>query len=77
MLATKGLPKGGDHIDLLLERYLFPELGKGVKWSRRIDGSGLKLIFLSRSLRVCYSIGCYLYAEPESLSFEDQRLHDG
>ena len=46
VLATKGLPKGGDHIDqLLFERYLFPELGKGVKWSRRIDGSWVETDF--------------------------------
>lgn len=46
VLATKGLPKGGDHIDqLLFERYLFPALGQGLRWSRRIDGTQVETDF--------------------------------
>jgi hypothetical chaperone protein len=46
VLATKGLPKGGDHIDqLLFEHYLFPALGQGLRWSRRIDGTQVETDF--------------------------------
>lgn len=39
VLATTGLPLGGDHIDQLIFReLLFPEFGKGETWSRVKDG---------------------------------------
>lgn len=39
VLATTGLPLGGDHIDQLIFReMLFPEFGKGEIWSRVKDG---------------------------------------
>jgi hypothetical chaperone protein len=39
VLATDGLPLGGDHIDQLIFReLLFPVLGKGEIWSRVVDG---------------------------------------
>ena len=39
VLSTAGLPLGGDHIDqLIFERLLFPLLGKGEIWRRRVDG---------------------------------------
>ena len=39
VLATDGIPVGGDHIDqLIFEELLFPALGKGELWSRVKDG---------------------------------------
>ena len=39
VLATEGLPLGGDHIDqLLFKEFLSPKLGKGELWSRVRDG---------------------------------------
>ncbi len=39
VLATRGMPLGGDHIDQLIFReLLFPHLGKGESWSRTRDG---------------------------------------
>ena len=39
VLATEGLPLGGDHIDqLLFKEFLSPSLGKGELWSRVRDG---------------------------------------
>ncbi len=39
VLATTGLPLGGDHIDqLIFKELLFPEFGKGEMWSRVKDG---------------------------------------
>ena len=39
VLATTGMPLGGDHIDQLIFReLLFPEFGKGESWSRVKDG---------------------------------------
>ena len=39
VLATEGLPLGGDHIDqLLFKEFVSPSLGKGERWSRVRDG---------------------------------------
>ena len=39
VLATEGLPLGGDHIDqLLFQEFVSPWLGKGERWSRVRDG---------------------------------------
>ena len=39
VLATGGLPLGGDHIDqLLFKEFVSPSLGKGERWSRVRDG---------------------------------------
>ena len=39
VLATTGMPLGGDHIDQVIFReLLFPELGKGEQWTRVKDG---------------------------------------
>ena len=39
VLGTEGVALGGDYIDqLLFEKLIFPELGKGVQWSRLVDG---------------------------------------
>ena len=39
VLATDGIPLGGDHIDqLIFAELLFPALGKGETWSRMKDG---------------------------------------
>ncbi len=40
VLGTSGLAMGGDHIDqLIFENLIFPELGKGERWSRTVDGT--------------------------------------
>ena len=39
VLGTEGVALGGDYIDqLIFKKLIFPELGKGVQWSRRVDG---------------------------------------
>jgi hypothetical chaperone protein len=39
VLGTEGVPLGGDYIDqLIFKKLVFPELGKGTQWSRRVDG---------------------------------------
>ncbi len=39
VLATTGMSLGGDHIDqLIFKELLFPYFGKGVTWSRVVDG---------------------------------------
>ncbi len=39
VLGTEGVALGGDYIDqLIYEKWIFPELGKGVQWSRVVDG---------------------------------------
>lgn len=46
VLATDGLPLGGDHIDQLIFReLLFPLLGKGEVWSRVVDGERIENFF--------------------------------
>ncbi len=46
VLATDGLPLGGDHIDQLIFReLLFPALGKGEMWSRLVDGERIENYF--------------------------------
>jgi hypothetical chaperone protein len=40
VLGTEGIAIGGDYIDqLIFEKLIFPELGKGVQWSRTVDGA--------------------------------------
>jgi len=39
VLGTEGVALGGDYIDqLIYKKLIFPELGKGTNWSRRVDG---------------------------------------
>ncbi|WP_019531365.1 Hsp70 family protein [Dasania marina] len=39
VLGTEGVALGGDYIDqLIYKKLIFPELGKGVQWSRMVDG---------------------------------------
>lgn len=39
VLGTEGIALGGDYIDqLIFEKLIFPELGKGTTWSRLVDG---------------------------------------
>ena len=39
VMSTAGLPVGGDHIDqLIFKELLFPLLGKGEIWRRKVDG---------------------------------------
>lgn len=46
VLATGGLPLGGDHIDqLIFRQLLFPLLGKGEIWSRKVDGRLIENFF--------------------------------
>lgn len=46
VLATAGIALGGDHIDQLIFReLLFPLLGKGERWSRRVDGNDIETEF--------------------------------
>jgi len=46
VLATHGLALGGDRIDqLIFEQVLFPELGKGERWVREVDGRVIDTLF--------------------------------
>jgi hypothetical chaperone protein len=46
VLATDGMPLGGDHVDQLIFReLLFPVLGKGQIWSRVVDGERIENYF--------------------------------
>lgn len=46
VLGTAGLALGGDKIDqMLFEQLLFPELGKGERWQRVIDGYAIDTLF--------------------------------
>jgi hypothetical chaperone protein len=46
VLATNGVALGGDRIDqLIFERMLFPELGKGERWVREVDGKEVDTLF--------------------------------
>ena len=46
VLATQGLALGGDRIDqLIFEHILFPELGKGERWVREVDGREVDTLF--------------------------------
>ncbi|MFM1887065.1 MAG: hypothetical protein RL026_2222 [Pseudomonadota bacterium] len=46
VLGTAGLALGGDKIDqLIFARLLFPELGKGERWRRVVDGSVIDTVF--------------------------------
>jgi hypothetical chaperone protein len=46
VLSTRGLSLGGDHIDQLIFRHLlFPLLGKGEIWSRKVDGQVIENFF--------------------------------
>ncbi|MCR8923207.1 Hsp70 family protein [Dasania sp. GY-MA-18] len=39
VLGTEGVALGGDYIDqLIFKKLIFPELGKGVLWTRMVDG---------------------------------------
>ncbi|MGK0443043.1 MAG: putative chaperone protein [Pseudohongiellaceae bacterium] len=39
VLGTEGIALGGDYIDqLIFKKLIFPELGKGVQWTRMVDG---------------------------------------
>jgi hypothetical chaperone protein len=46
VLATHGMALGGDRIDqLIFEQVLFPELGKGERWVREVDGRSVDTLF--------------------------------
>jgi hypothetical chaperone protein len=46
VLATNGAALGGDRIDqMIFERMLFPELGKGERWVRDVDGKEVDTLF--------------------------------
>jgi molecular chaperone DnaK (HSP70) len=46
VLATHGMALGGDRIDqLIFEHMLFPELGKGERWVREVDGKHVDTLF--------------------------------
>src|SRR5690606_2219549 len=46
VLATHGMALGGDRIDqLIFEQMLFPELGKGERWVREVDGRLIDTLF--------------------------------
>jgi len=46
VLATHGMALGGDRIDqLVFEHMLFPELGKGERWVREVDGRVIDTLF--------------------------------
>jgi hypothetical chaperone protein len=46
VLATHGMALGGDRIDqLIYEQMLFPELGKGERWVREVDGRVIDTLF--------------------------------
>jgi hypothetical chaperone protein len=46
VLATNGVALGGDRIDqLIFEHMLFPELGKGERWQRVVDGKLIDTLF--------------------------------
>jgi hypothetical chaperone protein len=46
VLATHGMALGGDRIDqLIFEQMLFPELGKGERWVREVDGRRVDTLF--------------------------------
>lgn len=46
VLATNGVALGGDRIDqLIFEHMLFPELGKGERWVRDVDGRQIDTLF--------------------------------
>ncbi|MEO8316040.1 MAG: Hsp70 family protein, partial [Pseudomonadota bacterium] len=46
VLATNGVALGGDRIDqLIFEQMLFPELGKGERWVREVDGKQVDTLF--------------------------------
>src|SRR5690606_32647594 len=46
VLATHGMALGGDRIDqLIFEQMLFPELGKGERWVREVDGRVIDTLF--------------------------------
>jgi hypothetical chaperone protein len=46
VLATHGMALGGDRIDqLIFEHMLFPELGKGERWVREVDGRTVDTLF--------------------------------
>jgi hypothetical chaperone protein len=46
VLATHGMALGGDRIDqLIYEQMLFPELGKGERWVREVDGREVDTLF--------------------------------
>jgi hypothetical chaperone protein len=46
VLATHGMALGGDRIDqLIFEQVLFPELGKGERWVREVDGRVIDTLF--------------------------------
>lgn len=46
VLATHGMALGGDRIDqLIFEHMLFPELGKGERWVREVEGRTIDTVF--------------------------------
>jgi hypothetical chaperone protein len=46
VLSTHGMALGGDRIDqLIFEHMLFPELGKGERWVREVDGRSIDTLF--------------------------------
>ena len=92
VLGTEGVALGGDYIDqLIFKKLIFPELGKGVLWSRRVDGmlvttpfpfeqyeKGLLNWTITHTLnqnRYTATIGEYL-AQPDTENEKLQRLQD-
>lgn len=46
VLGTEGIAIGGDYIDqLIFKKLIFPELGKGLQWTRSVDGSVISTPF--------------------------------
>ena len=46
VLGTEGVAIGGDYVDqLIFEKLIFPELGKGLQWTRTVDGSTITTPF--------------------------------
>ncbi len=46
VLSTHGMALGGDRIDqLIFEQMLFPELGKGERWVREVEGRTIDTLF--------------------------------
>jgi hypothetical chaperone protein len=46
VLSTHGMALGGDRIDqLIFEHMLFPELGRGERWVREVDGRVIDTLF--------------------------------
>ncbi len=67
VLATHGMALGGDRIDqLIFEHMLFPELGKGERWVREVDGRAVDTLFPFHEFESgLHQLAHHLPAEPE------------